>query len=173
MVIGRKVRCARYCFLPFAELFFYICYGSYNFEDSEELIVESAGFNVHWRLRGALSGNRFTIVLTIAVSFWPLGLHERVSYLIGAAHDRVAHESLEPLSSVRIAEVHDDMCAIDVLLRHIFVGFHSMRLRLNRLKNVDNSLKHLSAHFLFYHLIEGPLLHFFKLIEDGHCDVFN
>lgn len=152
MMIGGSVKGGR-LFLLLAKLFSKVCYRPHDLEDSKELVVKGARFNMHWWLRGALSGNRSAIVLTIAVSFWALGLHEGISDLIGAAHYRIAHESLKPLSSVRIAEVHDDMRSIDVLLKHIFVGLNSMRLGLDRFKNVDNPLKHFTPHFLFYHLI--------------------
>ena len=136
------------------KLLFDIGNGAHDFEDSKKLIVKSAALNMYWRLGRALGWDRLSIILAVTIGFGALGLHKRISDLKGATHYKVTHESLKPLSSVWVTQVHDHMSSIGVLLRHVLVGFHSVRLWFNWFENVYYSFKHFLAQLLFYYLIE-------------------
>jgi hypothetical protein len=122
--------------------------------------------------RGALRWNRLAIVLAVAVGLWALILHEGVRDLVDTTHQTVANESLQPFSSVRVAKIHDNVCAVGVFLSHI-AFLNPVRLRLDRLKDLYYPLKQLSAHFLLNHLVERALVDFFIMIVVGHSYIFN
>ena len=128
---------------------------------------------MHWGFWGSLSRYGSPIILAIPISFGALSLHERVCDLINTSHQAVANEPFKPFSSVWIAEVHYDICSINVFLRHILTSFYSMRLWFNRFEYLNHSIKHFFAHLLLDHLVERAIAHFVILKLLWQANIFD